>query len=234
MRRTIFTILTFFLVLIASGCASVKQQTSSQNDLRTHYIRYKRILKEGRSALERGDFSGTIDLYNRAIHISPFSAESYYVRGYAHYKSGNFIQAIEDFGNSILLKPGVADAYMYRGLSKMEREDKNYDQIFGDYKTALRLEQRNPVMHNNIALFYVAEGNDTYRNNKKACLHARKAVTLSKEKNAEMLETLAHVLFLSGEAAEAVVYIKKALLIDPDNRTYKSKRDHYSEFLEKQ
>ena len=70
--------------------------------------------------------------------VSPtISAETYFMRGYMKYESGDYQGAIAAFDSAIKLKPDYADAYVNRGVAK--RKMGHLNAAIVDYDTAIRL-----------------------------------------------------------------------------------------------
>ena len=61
--------------------------------------------------------------------------------------------------------------------------------------------------------------------------HAKKAAELSKEKNAEILDTLARAYFMNGMLKESIDAENKALKLEPYNDEFKGKLKEYEKAL---
>jgi len=135
-------------------------------------------------------------------------------------------EAIGDFNRALALDPRLASAYLYRGLCRLARSE--YEPALHDYTAALDLDQDDATAHNDLAWLYATAGDAKFRDPVKALEHARKAAQISKEKNAEILDTLARALFVNGKIQEAEETEKKALNLDSDNKTFKDNLSTYS------
>ncbi|HYS77263.1 MAG TPA: tetratricopeptide repeat protein [Candidatus Dormibacteraeota bacterium] len=135
-------------------------------------------------------------------------------------------EAIGDFNRALALDPRLASAYLYRGLCRLARSE--YEPALQDYTAALDLDQDDATAHNDLAWLYATAGDAKFRDPAKALEHARKAAQISKEKNAEILDTLARALFVNGKIQEAEETEKKALNLDSDNKTFKDNLSTYS------
>ncbi|PIP40661.1 MAG: peptidoglycan-binding protein, partial [Desulfobacterales bacterium CG23_combo_of_CG06-09_8_20_14_all_51_8] len=62
-----------------------------------------------------GKILEAIQLYNKAINLTPDYHLPYYNRGNAYAELGQLQLAIEDFNKTISLQPDVAEAYFNRG-----------------------------------------------------------------------------------------------------------------------
>jgi tetratricopeptide (TPR) repeat protein len=92
---------------------------------------------------QQGDYQGALDDYNRAIQVSPRSANAYYNRGLL--KATKFADpqgALADYNRAIKLKPGYDEAYNNRGNLKTEQL-KDYQGALADYNQAIKLKPRN-------------------------------------------------------------------------------------------
>jgi tetratricopeptide (TPR) repeat protein len=78
---------------------------------------------------------------------------------------------------------------------------------------------------NKIARMYVSV--PELRDGQKALEWVLKAVELSKEKNAELLDTLARAYFINGKVREAVETERKALQLEPDSLEFKDNLKAY-------
>jgi tetratricopeptide (TPR) repeat protein len=102
-----------------------------------------------------------------------------------------------------------------------------YEKALSDYKKALNLKHDDATIHNNLAWFYATAKDKEFQDKAKALEHALKAVELSKEKNAELLDTLARVYFINGKVREAVETERKALQLGPDSLEFKDNLKAY-------
>jgi tetratricopeptide (TPR) repeat protein len=152
-------------------------------------------------------------------------ASHYYYRGLAWYRKGNEDRAVEDFDKVIVLDSRWRSAYVYRGLCWMKGHE--YEEALNDYKKALSLKYDDASIHNNLAWLYATAKDEKFRDNGKALEHAGKAADLSKERNAEILDTLARVYFINGKLEEAVETERKALKLEPGNEEVKAKLEEY-------
>jgi len=75
-----------------------------------------------------------IAYYTEAMKQDPNNAETYYNRGNAYAKKGNYNMAIADYTVAIWIKPNYADAYL--GRSKAYRKKNDYAKAAEDNETA--------------------------------------------------------------------------------------------------
>jgi tetratricopeptide (TPR) repeat protein len=209
---------------IAWGCMSIADRTAPES-FSERYHAYQAFSQAGYASINKKDYAAAIDQYTKAIALSPFVPSDHYYRGLAWYKTGNNENAIADFDAVILLDSRWAMAYVYRGLARVNRGD--YAEALTDYTTALNLNGKDPVVHNDLAWLYATAKEEKVRDIKKALEHAKLAAELSHEQNAEILDTLARVYFLNGQIVEAIGAQEKALKLDPGNDSFKKALTSY-------
>lgn len=91
-----------------------------------------------------------LEYLNKAISISNYNSEAYFLRGYAKFELDDHIGAERDFGESINLNPKNHEAFLYRGVARSEQL--RYKQAFEDYNQALRLNDEDWRVYSNRAL----------------------------------------------------------------------------------
>jgi tetratricopeptide (TPR) repeat protein len=219
-------------VIILAGCAAPVSQKNGGDGFLASYQEYQGYIRAGQAALNRKEYRKAIDYYSRAITLSPFDAGHYYGRGVARYRNGEIEKAEGDFDKVILLEAGLRSAYVYRGLCRLETGE--YRKALEDYKTALAYDPKDPVINNNLAWFYAGVRDESLRDTDLALEYAEKAVELSHEASAEILDTLAAVYFLNGAFEEALEAEKKALKLAPDNELLKKNLSRYEEIIGKE
>jgi Flp pilus assembly protein TadD len=180
----------------------------ANDDFAARYKAFKEHVQSASSAFQKKDYVTAITSYSKAIEMSPFEINSYYSRGIAYFKSGKEKEAEEDFDKVIIMDPRMSSAYVYRGLCREKLG--RYKDALNDYTKALELKPNDAAIHNNIAYLYVSANDESFRDKVKALEHAKKAAELSKEKNAEILDTLARAYFINGMVKEAIDAENKA------------------------
>jgi len=213
------------LCLAVSGGALASAGQDSPEDLAARYRAYQAVVREASAAIERGQYAAAIDACTRAIALSPFTASHYFYRGMAQYKLGKQEEAIADFDRALALDSRLASAYLYRGLCRVARSE--YEPALQDYTAALGLNQDDAIAHNDLAWLYSTAKDGKFRDPAKALEHAQKAAQLSKDKNPEILDTLARALFINGKFKEAEATEQKALNLDPENKKFKENLGTY-------
>jgi len=201
----------------------------ANDDFAEKYRTYKDHVQYASAAFQKKDYASAITNYSKAIEMYPFEINNYYNRGIAYFKSGKEKEAEEDFDKVIIMDPKMSSAYVYRGLCR-ERLGK-YKDALNDYTKALELKHNDAAIHNNIAYLYVSANDESFKDKVKALEHAKKAAELSKEKNAEILDTLAKAYFINSQIKEAVDTENKALKLEPYNDEFKGKLREYEKAM---
>ena len=102
-------------------------------------------IRRGGEALQRGQYSASIEYVTKVIELNPDSAEAHYARGVSYSLKGKVDLAIQDFNEAIKLKPKFADAYLVRG-SIYHREGK-VDLAIQDFNEAIKLKPKFAEAH---------------------------------------------------------------------------------------
>lgn len=218
----IIAIIIFLLIM--SG-----MPVQADDEFTEMYKSYQQYMKSASAAFQKKDYLTAITNYSKAIEMSPFEINNYYNRGIALFKIGKEKEAAADFDKVIVMDPRMSSAYIYRGLCR-ERLGK-YKDALSDYTKALEIKPNDAAVHNNIAYLYISADEESFRDKAKALEHAKKAAELSKEKNAEILDTLARAYFINGMAKEAVEAENKALKLEPYNDEFKNKLKEYEKAM---
>lgn len=94
----------------------------------------------GSKAMQRGDHLQALEYLNRAIGMSGYNAEAFFLRAYVKYELDDVIGAERDFSEAIRLNPKNHEAYLYRGVARSEQM--RYRVAFDDFNEALRLNDK--------------------------------------------------------------------------------------------
>ncbi len=94
--------------------------------------------KRADASLSKGDFTGAISDYDKAVELKADYSIAFLNRGKARYSLREFDKAMEDFNKTIAIDPNSAAAYYNRG-SSLETAGK-LDEAAADYKKALSLD----------------------------------------------------------------------------------------------
>ena len=138
--------------------------------------------------------------------------------------------AIDDFEKSLLIDPRLVSSYIYGGICKMKEGE--YNEALGDFERALQIKPDNPIAYNNIAWLYIMSKDEKLQDKGKALDYAIKAAALTKETNADILDTLAMAYFINNKVKKAVQTEQKALALYPDNRDFRNNLLRYKKALE--
>jgi len=227
-KKNILFLIIFLYGVIFGGCAPLSNRREGDNFLK-RYREYQGYVSAGYACIEKKEYIRAIDHYSKAIEISPFVASHYYYRGLAWFRKGNKGEALEDFDKVIILDSRWRSAYVYRGLCQMKGGE--YKEALSDYKSALNLEHDDASIHNNLAWLYATAEDERFRDNGKALKHAKKAAELSKERDAEILDTLAQAYFINGKLKKAVETERRALELEPNNGKFKENLKVYEQAM---
>jgi len=224
-RSPSFLVILFSILFLLEGIRPSLGSAASPTPFAEEYGTYQNTVKAGKSAVDHKDYPKAVELYNKAVVMSPFDAQSYYNRGIALYRLGRWKEASEDFDRALIIDPRIGTAYAYRGLCRMKTGA--YQEALNDYKKALEFHPKDASLHNNLAWLYATAKDSKVQDNIKALEHAVKAAEMSNEKNAEILDTLARVYFINGKAKDAAEIEKKALKLEPNNEKFKESLKEY-------
>jgi tetratricopeptide (TPR) repeat protein len=229
-RTSLFLLSPLHIIAICI-CLPIIINTSARasDEFAEQYKAYQQYIKSASAAFQKKDYSSAITNYSKVIEMSPFEINNYYNRGVAYYKTGKEKEAEEDLDRVIIIDPRMSSAYVYRGLC--QEKLRKYNGALNDYTKALELRPNDAAIHNNIAYLYVSANDESFRDNTKSLEHAKKAAELSKEKNAEILDTLARAYFINGQIKEAVEIENRALKLEPYNDEFKGRLKEYEEAI---
>ncbi len=104
----------------------------------------------GSKAIERGNYVQALDYLNKALRVSPYNSEAYFLRGYAKYELDDVIGAEKDFGESVKWNPRNHEALLYRGVCRSQQL--KYKLAFQDFNEAQRLNEDDWRIYANRAL----------------------------------------------------------------------------------
>lgn len=203
--------------------------SSAEEGFAERYHAYQGHVQEGLAAINTQDYLRAIEHYTKAIEQAPFVASHYYYRGLARHKLGQAVAAIDDFTKVLLLEPNWLAAYVFRGLSHLSNGEER--QAREDYSSALSVNSKDPAIHNNLAWLYATARDEKVNDKSKALEHAKKAAELSKEGNAEILDTLAKAYFINGKLKEALEAEEKAVKLDSHNKAFKEHVQAYEQAM---
>lgn len=105
----------------------------------------------GESKYAQGCQEDALELYSRAIDLSPSNCQFFFDRGYLLSKLKKHKKAVEDFSQCVHLDPQYAWAFFHRGWNYYYLN--RFDQALDDFRKAFDLESKRtsleaPTMHN--------------------------------------------------------------------------------------
>ncbi len=112
----------------------------------------------GVEAFGAGRNKKAIELFTRAIEMSPNTSGIYQHRGSAYAETGRHLEAIADYDVAVRLNPIYPDTYVDRGNSQHALEE--YDRAIKDYSEAIRLRPNFAEAYANRAAVHVELGDE--------------------------------------------------------------------------
>ena len=103
-------------VSIASSAALIISSSQKVNANERYYFYFDRAAKK----YDKGDLSGAIADYTKAINIDSQDANAFYNRALAKHESEDYSGAIADYTSAIEINPNDHDFYFNRGLSYID------------------------------------------------------------------------------------------------------------------
>ncbi len=108
--------------------------------------------KSAKQKSNKGDYSGALADYDRAIKLKPNDSSSYTNRGFLKYETlSDYPGALTDYNQAIKLNPKSAIAYNNRGLLKHKKLS-DYQGALADYNQAIELDRTLTIAYNNRGL----------------------------------------------------------------------------------
>lgn len=111
----------------------------------------------GDVAFERGNFSGSLELYTCAIRLQPDYAPNYVKRGYAYAALLINERAMADYNRALELDEALVSAYNNRGT--LYTRLGNFGLAVNDFTLATGLAPNDPVAYNNRGVVHAIEKN---------------------------------------------------------------------------
>lgn len=159
--------------------------------------------------LSEGKLDEAIVHYEKAVAITPFSAQTYNTLGAALMKHQYIEKALPYLVHAVELKPEYAEAHNNLGLALVSLG--KIDQAIAHYEEALRIEPNYAEVLSNLAIALARLGRFD------EALARFKESLRSDPDYADGHYNLAVALFQRGNVAEAIVHLRTALRLDPDN-----------------
>jgi rhomboid protease GluP len=154
--------------------------------------------------------------YQEALRLSPGSPGAQLGLALAYRQQGDLAKAQQTMEGLVGKNPSTAEGQM--ALADLLAERKLYALAVEHYEAALRIKPDLAVAHNNLAWLYATSDDPNFRKPQEALEHARRAVALSKGKQAAYLDTLAEAFYVNGQYEQAVRAQAQALSLEPDSK----------------
>jgi rhomboid protease GluP len=167
--------------------------------------------------LSRGQVGDAIREYNQALRRSPNSPAAQLGLAVAYAREGHTDKARELLTEIVGKNPQTLEAQ--EALADLCADQKLYPEAIQHYREAIRLKPDFAEARNNLAWLLATADDTRYRNPAEALAQAKQAVELSHWKEPTFIDTLAEALFVNGRYQQAVEVQKKALALDPGNKT---------------
>ncbi|MCP3942527.1 MAG: tetratricopeptide repeat protein [Desulfobacteraceae bacterium] len=154
---------------------------------------------------------------NQALKLD-YNWQAYLSRGITYCKMGDFKKAISDLDNSVRLNPSNETAYLYKASIELITTC-DLKKVLNNYFAVLKIEgideDTKQLTYNQIAWVLASAIDDNIRDEKKALLYAKKAVSL--RPNCKNLDTLAVAFAGSGNSEKAITIHKEAINVCKSN-----------------
>ena len=167
--------------------------------------------------LSRNQFGDAIREYNQALSLSPGSQAAQLGLAAAYAREGRPDKARKLLEAIVGKDPATSDTQLM--LAELCADQKLYPEAIQHYRKAIQLKPDSAVAHNNLAWLFATADDTQYRNPSEALALAQQAVKLSQWKEPTFIDTLAEALYVNGQYHQAVETQKKALALDPRDKT---------------
>ncbi len=149
--------------------------------------------------------------YRQAVRIDPRHVKANLELGVLSLKHGRLEEAAGHFRGALAGDPGDAEAH--RGLAlALSRQGKTGEAV-EHYRAAIRLRPDDPRPCNNLAWILATHPDPALRNGAEAVRLAQRACTLWKQRDPNLLDTLAAAYAEAGRFPEAVATIEEAVAL---------------------
>jgi len=175
--------------------------------------------------LAQNNIPEAIREYKEALRLSPDSPAAQLGLAAAYEREGQPGKARELLVDIVGKDPHTADAQ--EALADLCAEQKLYPEAIGHYNEAIRLKPDFAEARNNLAWLLATAEDPRYRDPSEALKQAQQAVQLSHWKEAAFIDTLAEALYANGQYQQAVAVEKKALALEPGDKTMQEHMARY-------
>jgi len=128
------------LLINTSPTANVPLKLNNPQDAKTYYVR-------GLTRFDKGDASGAVADFTKAIQTQSDYVEAYFYRGLAYFDLREIPKSIADYSKAIALNGSYLDAYYNRGLVLSAMGDK--PGAIADYTQVIRQDRNFAAAYNN-------------------------------------------------------------------------------------
>lgn len=164
----------------------------------------------GLTAHERGNYDEAIQLFSEAIKSGDLSPgeliDTFYKRGLAWLKKGDYEKGISDLSNTIDIDPKFAGAYYHRGNALADTGD--YDKAISDYTKAIEINSKDGHSYYNRATVWEIKGEYD-----KALADITKSIEID-PKDSEAYEKRGIIWAITGDYRKATADFKRAIKMD--------------------
>ena len=177
----------------------------------------------------QGKYGPAIDHYRQALRVRPDLVEVYFNLGSLFCAQGRLSPAVEAYHHALQVRPEKAVVHFRRALEgQTDFAEAHYghyamgmalataDQVqlaFKHFKKSMSLKPRWPLPLNSIAWFQATHPDPAVRDGHNAIKFARRALRLTGNRNAQILDTLAAAYAESGLFEPAVATAQKAIAV---------------------
>lgn len=204
MQALVFLVL-IILELTALGCSSSRWLDPNSPSTLVFY--------EGTQKIEQGKFEEGAEILRNALKIRPDFPEAYVNLGAALAALGRIDEAVTAVRESIRLEPKYA--LSHASLGRLLTIKKEHKEAYEHLQKAVELDRRLPAVHINLAYWYLAK-RDWASAKEEASLAARLSPS-----NDGMYAIMGAINLDHGNIDEALVDLKHAVLLDPNNPEYR-------------
>ena len=105
--------------------ATLASALAKVTDYMSDMVKGKTLLSEGKSAIEKGDYSGAIDCFSHGISFNPMNTDLYKMRVQCYKALNMLTEAYFDYSFLIRLEPNNGNYYCSRALilAKLKKYD---------------------------------------------------------------------------------------------------------------
>ena len=135
-----------------------------------------------------------------------------------------FAEAIAVYQQLAEAHPNDATPWVRLGVLHLKQQQTS--EAIAAFTQAIAIDENSADAHNNLAWLYATQGKEL----RHAVELAERAVAL--DPNASRLDTLAFVYYRHGAYPEAEQAILRAITLEPDNATYKTRLDEIQQAME--